>query len=156
MSDTLNGGETLGALGLGSFLGAVTLGRLFGDRLVTRFGPVRMFRSGVATAGIGFGGALLLDAPLAGLAGLALLGAGISFVLPLVISAGSSLPGENPASAAARVSTLAYLGSFAGPALIGGLASQFGLPLASGLPAVLVTATWLGAHAVGAAKGDPD
>jgi fucose permease len=148
ITDALGGSSALGAVGLGIFLGAVTLGRLAGDGLVARFGPVRTFRAGALTAGVGFGGALLIDTPLAGLVGLGLLGAGISYALPLAISAGGNISGEEPATAAARVSTLAYLGSFVGPGLIGGLASLFGLPLALGLPALLVLATAFGARAV--------
>ncbi len=53
-----------------------------------------------------------------------------------------------PATAAARVSTLGYLGSFVGPALVGGLASLSSLPVALGLPALLVLATAFGARAV--------
>jgi hypothetical protein len=152
ISDALGGGETLGAIGLGVFLGAVTVGRLLGDRLITSFGPIRMFRIGVVTAGTGLGGALLIDTPIAGLAGLGLLGAGISYVLPLMISAGSNLPGEKAATVAARISTLAYFGSFVGPALIGGLASRFSLPAALGLPAFLVAATVLGSKALRSAE----
>jgi MFS family permease len=148
VSDSLGGGESLGAVGLGAFLGAVTLGRLVADRLLARFGPVLMYRFGVLAAGIGFGFGLWLDTPLAGVAGLALLGAGISYALPLTISAGSKLPGEEPATAAARVSTLAYLGSFIGPGVTGLLASQFSLPQALVVPAVLVAVTALGANAV--------
>ena len=148
VSGPLGGSESLGAVGLGVFLGAVTLGRLAGDRLVSRFGPVPVFRVGAIVAGLGFGGALLLDAPAAGLVGLGLLGAGIANALPLAIAAGGNTPGETPATAAARVSTLGYLGSFVGPALVGGLASATSLPLALGLPALLVLATALGARAV--------
>jgi hypothetical protein len=36
-----------------------------------------------------------------------------------VLGAGGNAPGETPATAAARVSTLGYLGSFVGPALVG-------------------------------------
>jgi predicted MFS family arabinose efflux permease len=148
VSDSLRASAALGAAGLGVFLGAVTLGRLAGDRLVSRFGPVRIFRAGAVVAGAGFGGALLVNAPLAGLVGLGLLGAGIANALPLAIGAGGNAPGEAPATAAARVSTLAYLGSFVGPALIGGLATLWSLPLALGLPAVLVVATAFGARTV--------
>jgi hypothetical protein len=148
VADSLGGTEALGAVGLGVFLGAVTLGRLVGDRLVSRFGPVRLFRAGALVAGAGFGGALLLDAPAAGLVGLGLLGAGIANALPLTIAAGGNAPGETPATAAARVSTLGYLGSFVGPVLVGGLASLSSLPLALGLPAVLLFATVFGARAV--------
>ena len=45
-----------------------------------------------------------------------------------VLGAGGNAPGETPATAAARVSTLGYLGSFVGPALVGGLASLSSLP----------------------------
>jgi fucose permease len=148
VADSLGGTQALGAVGLGVFLGAVTLGRLVGDRLISRFGAVRVFRTGALVAGLGFGGTLLVNAPLAGLVGLGLLGAGIANALPLAIGAGGNAPGERAATAAARVSTLAYLGSFAGPALIGSLATLSGLPLALGLPALLVLATAFGARAV--------
>ena len=151
VSGPLGGTEALGAVGLGVFLGAVTLGRLAGDRLVSRFEAVPVFRAGALLSGLGFGGALLLDTPTAGLVGLGLLGAGIANALPLAIAAGGNSPGETPATAAARVSTLGYLGSFVGPALVGGLASATSLPLALGLPVLLVLATALGARAVGRA-----
>jgi fucose permease len=148
VTESLGGTEALGAVALGVFLGAVTLGRLVGDRIVSRFGAVRVFRAGAIVAGAGFGGALLADAPVAGLMGLGLLGVGIANALPLAIGAGGNDPGETPATAAARVSTLGYLGSFVGPALVGALASLFSLPLALGLPALLVLATAFGARAV--------
>src|SRR5829696_3287589 len=148
VADALGGTEALGAIGLGVFLGAVMLGRLVGDRLVSGLGAVGVFRAGAVLAGVGFGGVLLLDAPVAGLVGLALLGAGIANALPLAIAAGGNTPGETPATAAARVSTLGYLGSFVGPVLVGGLASLTSLPLALGLPALFVLAAAFGAGAV--------
>ncbi|HEV2743563.1 MAG TPA: MFS transporter [Rubrobacter sp.] len=148
VSDSLGASAALGATGLGVFLGAVTLGRLVGDRLVSRFGAARVFSVGAVVAGAGFGASLTVGTPFTGLVGLGLLGAGIANALPLAISAGGNAPGEAPATAAARVSTLAYLGSFAGPALIGGLATLWSLPVALALPAVLVLATAFGAKAV--------
>jgi fucose permease len=148
ITESLGGTEALGAVALGVFLGAITLGRLAGDRLVSRFGAVRVFRTGAIVAGAGFGGALLVDTRAGGLVGLGLLGVGIANALPLAIGAGGNAPGETPATAAARVSTLGYLGSFVGPALVGGLASLSRLPLALGLPALLVLATAFGARAV--------
>jgi hypothetical protein len=143
VTESLGGTEALGV-----FLGAVTLGRLVGDRLVSCFGAVRVFRTGAILAGLGFGGALLVDVPAAGLVGLGLLGVGIANALPLAIGAGGNASGETPAAAAARVSTLGYLGSFVGPALVGALASLSSLPLALGLPALLILATAFGARAV--------
>ena len=148
VNDSLGGSAALGAVALGVFLGAVTLGRLAGDRLVSCFGAARVFWVGAVVAGAGFGGALIVGTPLGSLVGLGLLGAGIANALPLAISAVGNVSGEAPATAAARVSTLAYLGSFVGPALIGGLVTLWGLPLALALPAVLVLATAFGAKAV--------
>jgi fucose permease len=148
IADSLGATEALGAIGLGVFLGAVTLGRLVGDRLVSRFGSVKVFRAGAVVAGLGFGGALLLNTPVAGLIGLGLLGAGIANALPVAIAAGSNAPGVSPATAAARVSTLGYLGSFVGPVVVGGLASLSSLPFALGLPALLVLAAAFGAMTV--------
>jgi fucose permease len=144
-TESLGETEALGAVALGVFLGSVTLGRLVGDRLVSHFGAVLVFRAGAIVAGAGFGGALLVDAPAAGLVGLGLLGVGIANALPLAIGAGGHAPSETPATAAARVSTL---GSFVGPALVGGMASLSSLPLALRLPALLVLATTFGARAV--------
>jgi hypothetical protein len=148
VANTSGGTEALGAVGLGIFLGAVTLGRLIGDSFVSRFDPVSVFRTGAVVAGLGFGGALLVDTPIAGLVGLGLLGAGIANALPLAIAAGGNAPGETPATAAARVSTLGYLGSFVGPMLTGSLASLSSLPFALGLPALLVLAAAFGARVV--------
>jgi hypothetical protein len=78
----------------------------------------------------------------------------LSFTLPLALSAAGHLHGDRPpAVTVARVSTIGYLGSFAGPGLIGALAGPLGLPVALGLPAVLVAGTVRGARAVAAAGG---
>jgi MFS family permease len=132
------------------------VGRFSGDRLVARFGAVRVFRASVLVAGAGLGGALAAHAPAAGFAGLALLGGGLAFALPLSISAGGNLPDHSPGVAAARVSTLGYLGSFTGPALIGVLASALDLRAALVLPAAIVAATALGARSVASAQSGPD
>jgi MFS family permease len=129
------------------FLAAMLAGRLAGDRLRVRLGPVRLFRVGALVAGAGFGGCLLVDTPAAGIIGLALLGGGVAVLLPLAISAAGNLDGET-AAAVARVSTLGYLGSFVGPALVGALAAALSLAAALGLPALLGAGSALGARAV--------
>jgi MFS family permease len=130
-----------------TFTAAMTAGRLAGDRVAARLGPVTAFRSGALLAGIGFGAALLVGTPLAGLAGLGLLGGGLSLTFPLAVSAAGRSNGA-AATAVARVSTLGYLGAFVGPGLIGAVAGPFGLPAALAVPAVLVTGAALAARLV--------
>jgi hypothetical protein len=147
-------GATAGvaAAGVAAFSAAMTAGRLAGDRVAARLGPVAAFRAGALLAGVGFGAALLVGTPAAGLAGLGLFGAGLSLTFPLAISAAGRQDGA-AAVAVARVSTLGYLGAFAGPGLIGALAGPLGLPAALGVPAVLVAGTALATRVVAPAAG---
>jgi MFS family permease len=154
LRDELGTSHGTAAAGVAVFMAAMTLGRLSGDRLAGRFGPAASFRAGTAVAGAGFAAALLAHRPAAGLAGFVLLGAGVSFTLPLALRAAARLPGVSAATAVARASTLSYLGGFTGPALIGALAGRVGLAAALALPAVAVAVTALGAGAVASAPPD--
>jgi MFS family permease len=130
---------------------AMTGGRLAGDRLANRVGPVRLVRLSAAGAAAGFAMALVVGRVWSGLAGFAILGAGLSFVVPLVFTAASRLgrPGPNLAT----VASCGYFGMLVGPALIGGLASVFGLPLALGSIVLLSGLTALLAGTVGTRPG---
>jgi fucose permease len=157
LHDSLDSSASLAAIGVAVFLGGVALGRFAGDGLMMRYGPVAMFRTGALVAGIGFGGALIVGTPIAGLAGLLLFGAGLSFLVPLLFSAAAKLPGQEPAAAiVARISTLAYLGSFVGPGLIGPTASWVGLPVALALPVALVLGTALVAGTISQQSTRPE
>ena len=116
------------------FACAMTAGRLVGDRLADLVGPTRLVRLSAGVAAVSFGGALLAGRVGFGLVGFAVLGAGVSFVVPLVFTAASDLgrPGPN----LAVVSSSGYLGMLIGPPLIGGLAEIIGL--AGALSSVVV------------------
>jgi hypothetical protein len=105
LRDGLDAGAGTAAAGVAVLMAGTTAGRLVGDRLQGRLGPARLFRAGGLVAGVGFGGALLVPAPAAGIAGLALLGAGTSVLLPLAVGAAGNLD-RQPAPAVARVATL--------------------------------------------------
>ena len=147
LRDSVGTSAGTAAAGLALLMAGTTAGRLAGDRLRVHFSPASLFRAGALMAGIGFGGALVAGTPTAGFAGLALLGAGTSFLLPLTVSAAGSLRGAT-APAVARVATGGALGSFTAPVLIGGLAGPLSLTAALALPALLVAATALSARAV--------
>jgi MFS family permease len=119
-------GEVLGALGFGTFVTAMTIGRLTGGARLERFGRVAVLR---ATALLALVGLLLVT--LAGPVPLVLIGAllwglGASLGFPVGMSAAA----DDPARAANRVSvvsSIAYTAFLAGPPLIGLLAERAGI-----------------------------
>jgi MFS family permease len=148
LADHRGASPALAAAGLAVFQGAVTIGRLLGDRVVDRVGPVRVFAAGAVLAGSGMTIGLLLGTTGAAVVGLALLGLGLATLLPLGLSAAGAASGLPVPVAVARVCTLGYLGSFTGPALIGYLSHHSSLPTALLLPALAVALTALAAPAV--------
>jgi MFS family permease len=128
------------ALGFTAFSVTMTLGRIFGDRLVTRFGSARVVRVGGLVAAVGFGMALVLSGPVAALVGFACLGAGMSSVIPIVFRAAGQAPGIASGVALSAVSSMGYLGFVAGPPAIGGIAELIGLPAALGVLVALAAA----------------
>jgi MFS family permease len=136
------------AAGLAVFQGAVTLGRLLGDRVVDRVGPERVFAAGAVLAGCGMATGLLLGTTGTAVVGLALLGLGLATLIPISLSAAGASSGLPVPVAVARVSAVGYLGSFTGPALIGYLSHHSSLPTALLLPALAVAVTAIAAPAV--------
>jgi predicted MFS family arabinose efflux permease len=146
--DGYGASETVGAVGFGLFVAAMTVGRLVGGSALERFGRVAVLR---ATAALALAGLLLVV--LGGstgwaLAGALLWGAGAALGFPVGMSAAA----DDPARAAARVSvasSIGYTAFLAGAPLIGLLAEHIGI-----LRALLVVlgALVLGLLAAGAAR----
>jgi len=125
-------------IGYACFSVAMALGRLTGDRLIQRIGPVWAVRVGAGLAATGF--ALAASAPWSGasLAGFVLIGLGASNIVPVMFSTAGRLPGASPAIAIAAVTMLGYAGLLSGPALIGFISRLAGLPLALAVVAGLL------------------
>jgi MFS family permease len=143
--------ETIGAIGYGTFVTAMTLSRLFGGQAIERWGRVAVLRATVLS---GVAGLLLVfsgwSVPLALFGGL-LWGAGASLGFPVGMSAAA----DDPVRAAIRVSvagSIGYGAFLAGPPLIGVLAQHLGV-----LNAILCVlgALLIGLLASGAAKPLP-
>ncbi|MBZ9716095.1 MFS transporter [Deinococcus multiflagellatus] len=125
-------GVTGGASGLGyvAFVGAMTLGRWFGDRARAQLGDPSTVRGGAALTALGLGLALLARDPLLAAAGFALSGLGLSNVVPVMYgAAGHALAGRG----IAQVATIGYGGFLLGPPAIGFIAQHVGLAAALGL-----------------------
>ena len=131
-------------IGYACFSVAMAAGRLAGDRVVGRLGPVWAVRVGASTAAAGFLLAAMAPWPPVSLFGFVLIGLGASNTVPVMFSAAGRLPGNPPAISIATVTTLGYAGLLSGPALIGFLAHASNLPVALAVVAgmlVLVAAS---------------
>jgi len=125
-------------IGYACFSVAMAAGRLAGDRVVGRLGPVSAVRIGASTAAIGFLLAAMAPWPAASLSGFVLIGLGASNIVPVMFSAAGRLRGNPPAISIAAVTMLGYAGLLSGPALIGFMAHASNLPVALAVVAGLL------------------
>lgn len=132
---------TVSAWAYAAFSAAMAAGRFGGDWVRARVASVRLMRASGLLAACGMALALLVPHPWAGLVGFALVGLGLSNVVPVLFSAAAQVPGVTPAHGIAAVSSLGYLGMMAGPPLIGVVAEHSSLTL--GLGTVVVFAVVL-------------
>jgi fucose permease len=137
LSTSLGAGTSLAAAAFAAFSLMMAAGRFSGDRLVAKLGGDRVVRGGGALAAAGLGLTLLIGDSLVAIFGFAMVGAGLSCVFPVVLSAAARTPGLPPSAAIAAVCTVGYVGFLVGPPAIGGLAELIGLPAALGLVVAL-------------------
>ena len=123
----------LAAVAFTLFSLTLAVGRLFGDRLVARFGRTRVVQGCGAVAAAGSALAVAAPSSPLSLAGWALFGVGLAALAPTVLGAAPDAGDLPPAVAIAAVTTIGYLGSFTGPPAIGALAELTGLSAALGL-----------------------
>jgi len=147
----LGAAQATGAVAYACFAGAMTIGRLSGDAVVRRFGPVATVRA-AGSLGV-LGGILIVAAGFIGdqrvtaIAGFTLVGAGIAVVVPLAFSAAGHAA-KTPAARAhaiAGVATVAYGAGLAAPGIIGGVASVTSLTTSFVVVTVLVIVMTLAA-----------
>jgi MFS family permease len=137
LRDDLRTTSGLAVSGFAAFSVAMTVGRLLGDRLAARFGPVRLVRGCGLLAATSLSAGLASNEPVGAIAGFALFGAGLSCVVPQLFSAAGNADPDQPGTGLARVAGLGYIGLVGGPVLIGACATLTGLPLALGIPVLL-------------------
>ena len=148
LRDSLESSAGFAAAAYAAFAIMMTLGRLVGDRLAARFGPVRLVRGSALVAGAGLGAALLVDHRVAGVAGFGLLGAGLSCIAPQVFSAAGNRDPAYAGRALARVASIGYAGFLTGPVVIGAASTVFSLPVALAIPVLLCGFVALTANAL--------
>jgi MFS family permease len=126
------------AAGYAAFSAGEVCTRLFNDRLVNRFGWVRLIRSGTLGCATVLAAALMAGHPAAAMAAFVAAGAGISAVFPGAFTAAGSLPRPGPAMG--HLGFAGNVGWLAVSPLVGGLATLVGLPAALGVLVVAALA----------------
>ncbi len=133
----VNPDRTLSTAAFVIYLVAMTTGRLFGDKLVTRFGINIVLKfSGIFI----FCGLLLAVAlPYLGttLLGFILVGFGVSCVVPMIFSLAGKSKSMSSSTALASISTVGYLGFVLVPPFVGFISQNAGLRWSFGIIAML-------------------
>jgi MFS family permease len=148
----LHASQAVAALGYLAFSLAMVTGRLGGDRLTTRFGPVALTRTGGLLAAGSLTAALLIGHPIAAIAGFVGMGFGLAAVVPTVFRAAGSRSDVPSGIGLASVSLIGYFGFLVGPPLIGSTAKLVGLPAALGIVAVFMASIGLLASSAAPSK----
>jgi MFS family permease len=152
--DTFDATPFVSTLPFICFSAAMVIGRLFGDRLAHRYGPMKLIVGGGLIAGIGLGGGLLFGGMVGVIFGWLTMGIGLSTVIPMVFSQAGEIAKNRfdgqfaPSEGVAMVSGIAYFGFLVGPPTLGFLGDAIGLRWAMLVPAVLALVMALGSRPI--------
>ncbi|MCB0129170.1 MAG: MFS transporter, partial [Caldilineaceae bacterium] len=130
LRDTLQSTPGVAAAGYAGFALLMAGGRLTGDWLTVQLGAMRLVRGGGALVVLGIGLIVWASVPWVAIIGFGLIGAGVSCIFPLILSAAARTPGVVPGTAIAAMATAGYSGFLVGPPLIGLAAEATSLRLA--------------------------
>lgn len=118
--------DSIGAIGYGIFVSAMTIGRFAGTSLLDKYGRVIVLRVGAALAVVGLGMFVFAPSAEVALGALVLWGLGSALGFPVAMSAASDDP-EHAAARVSVVSTVGYGAFLGGPPLLGLLAEHVGV-----------------------------
>ena len=152
--DTFDATPFVSTLPFICFSAAMVIGRLFGDHLASKYGPMKLIVGGGLIAGIGLGGGLLFGGMVGVIFGWLTMGIGLSTVIPMLFSQAGEIAKNRfdgqfaPSEGVAMVSGIAYFGFLVGPPTLGFLGDAIGLRWAMLIPAVLALVMALGSRPI--------
>ena len=137
----------LAPLGLSAFALAMTIGRFFGDGARLKFGDRNLMVMCGLISTMGIALTLLFKNPYSVIAGLFIIGIGLSSIVPIAYSIAGNSKNLPPGVGLAMVTTVGYSGFLFGPPIIGLLANWQSLRIALMVVAFLfVIMTFLSAR----------
>ncbi len=134
-------GAAAGAAGFGfiALQACQTVGRLLGDRVVTRYGDRAVARAGVAMAGLALAAALALPSAVLTVVAFGVAGLGIGTLIPASLRTVDAIPGLPPGMGLTIVGLVNRAGIFVMPPVIGAVADAAGLRVALAIVPLLAT-----------------
>ena len=123
-------------LGYAGFSAAMTIGRMNGDSIITRFGSKRVVIIGALMAATGFAIVVLAPVVSIAIAGYILIGFGCCCIVPVLFSTSGRIPNVSPVEGFAMVTTGGLIGFLTGPSLIGIISEK--LNLSTGLSLLIL------------------
>ncbi|MCM2391785.1 MFS transporter [Streptomyces albipurpureus] len=138
LQDTLGSSEALATVPYNLYMVATLVGRGFGDQWVRRWGAATVIRAGALLSAVGFSVIAAAPGPWVGVFGFAILGGGLSVIIPQVFTVGAQLLPGSSDTAIARINLFNYVGFLVGPPLIGAMGAAVSYRAAMCVPLVLV------------------
>lgn len=138
LKSTYMAGPFVAVLAYVIFNTSMATGRLLGDGVIARVGQIPALVGGGGLATIGMLIGLMAPNVIGSLVGFAIVGFGLSVLVPILISMAGNLSGGDRNQAIARVSTCGTIGSLVGPATIGFVADHHGLFVGMMIPVILL------------------
>jgi MFS family permease len=138
MTDVLGATGGLVPAALFGYLTCQLLGRTVADRFIVRAGAMATMIAGALLGAAGFAIVATAQNSLTAIGGFALVGFGLSVVVPLSFSAAGALDPSGSGVAIARVNLFNYAGVVVGAVVIGVVGELVDLRAAFAVPAVLV------------------
>jgi hypothetical protein len=136
LSGPAGASSAVAAAAVVAYAAAMGVARLFGDRLMLRWGIGGLARRSGLLSCLGMVLAIATRAPVPALVGFALVGVGCAAVVPALFRVGGSAPGITQGAGVAAVATAGYFGALVNGPAIGFLARGTGLSAALGLVVV--------------------
>ncbi len=129
LSGSLETSAFVAGVGFIALQGMQFIGRIFGDRLVDRFGQRAVARTGGLVVFVGMGVALALPTVFGTVVGFGLAGLGVATLIPAAMHAADGLPGFRPGTGLTIVSWLLRVGFLVSPPVVGAIADASSLRL---------------------------
>ncbi len=130
-------------IGYTAFAFCMALGRFFGDRLLQALGYSTVLKLNGMLVCIGMSLAIAINTAEAVIIGFALVGFGVSSVIPIVYMLSAKSKSMAPSAAIAAVSSIGFTGFLFGPPIIGFIAKETGLRMALSIVAFLGMMIWM-------------